>query len=105
MTSFHLRSSRVWSVCNFCSKVMFRSNPDRSSLGTKPGSVALEYVDTQHHEDVMLYWIIIFSVLAVFAAGLGFDTTRILATYAAMALLLIYLVRLAVTLIQRTLQS
>lgn len=53
----------------------------------------------------MLYWTIIFSVLAEFAAGLGFDTTRNLATYAAMALLLIYLVRWAVILVQRTVQS
>ena len=74
-------------------------------LGTKPRSGALEDIDTQHHEDVMLYWTIIFSVLAVFAAGLGFDTTRNLATYAAMALLLIYLVRWAVILVQRTVQS
>lgn len=53
----------------------------------------------------MLYWVIIFSSVALLAAGFGLETTKFIAMGAALILSCIFLLRWVVGLAQRSLQS
>ena len=53
----------------------------------------------------MLYWIAIFSAVSLLAAGFGLETTRMVAMSAAVILSCLFLLRWAVNLAQRALQS